>query len=656
MTWSRTLNIDLETFCETPLRDGVYRYAETVEVLLFAYAFGDDGPIKVHDLTEDPLLPAELDEALRDPTVEVVAQNSMFDRTVLREALGYAPDIERWFDTMVAAYCHGLPGGLDALCDILNIPVDERKHKAGKDLVKLFCQPRPKNSALRRATKHTHPVEWARFKDYAGSDIASMRAIRRALPKWNYPGVELPRWHLDQRINDRGFLVDLDLAENAVRACEAAKNRLARRTQDLTGDEVMRATQRDALLKHLLEWYGVHLPDLRADTLERRLEDESLPWAVKELIAIRLQASVASTAKYKSLLKAVSSDGRLRGTLQFSGASRTGRWAGRVFQPQNLPRPTMKQAQIEEGIAAIKAGTEDIVIDDVMTVASNALRGVLVAAPGCKLVVSDLSNIEGRVLAWLAGEGWKLQAFRDFDLGIGHDLYHITAGNILGKDPGKVTKDERQAAGKVPELACGYQGAAGAFKSMAALYGLDLPEARVREIVRAWRDTNPNIVSLWYESDNAMRTAIGRPGQTIDCRKLKFRRDGAWLRILLPSGKRSLCYPAPRIEDDKITYMGMCPYTKQWKRLTTYGGKIVENVTQATACEVLKDAMPNIRAAGYDTVLTVHDEVITETPDVGGDNGFTAKGLSKLLAANPPWARDLPLAAGGFETYRYRKD
>jgi DNA polymerase len=350
----------------------------------------------------------------------------------------------------------------------------------------------------------------------------------------------------------------------------------------------------------------------------------------------------------------------LRGTLQFSGASRTGRWAGRTFQPQNLPRPNMKQPDIEAFIRAVKVGVEDITFDDVMTAASNAIRGIVVAPPEHKLVVSDLSNIEGRVLAWLAEEAWKLEAFREFDQGRGHDLYALAYARSFGVTPEAVMDDKKAGGimrqiGKVQELALGYQGAVGAFASMAAIYGVDLPESQVRAIVNAWRAANPNIVSLWAELDTAVRIAIGRPGHSVPCRRLIVRRDGAWLRIILPS-KRSLCYAAPQIVDDKITYMGMCPYTKKWKRLKTYGGKLVENVTQATACEVLKENMQDIDAAGYAIVLTVHDETLTVAPDLGGENGWSAEDLSRRLAHLPAWADGLPLAAGGFEGYRYKKD
>lgn len=287
-----------------------------------------------------------------------------------------------------------------------------------------------------------------------------------------------------------------------------------------------------------------------------------------------------------------------------------------------------------------------------MEAASSSIRSALTASPGKKLVASDLSNIEGRMLAWLAGEEKKLQAFRDFDAGRGHDLYKITAGGILGKAPEDVTKDERQSSGKVPELACGFQGAVGAFQSMARLYGLEMSDARALEIVKGWRKNNPNIVSLWYDLEETAVLAASSPGRRFECRRLVLQRDGSWLRIRLPSG-RYLCYPGVRVEDGKLTYMGVNQYTRKWERIPTYGGKLSENATQAGARDVIAHQMPEVEAAGFEIVLTVHDEIVCEAPL---DNpSLTSDRLSSLMSAVPPWAQGLPLAAEGYEARRYRK-
>ncbi len=663
-----TLFLDLETYSEVPIKHGVHAYAEKAEVLLLAMAL-DDGPVSVHDFANSPTM-AHFDLI---PTLEradtIVIHNSGFDRIVLKHALGIDIPVERIHDTMVQALAHSLPGSLGTLSEIFGLPSDQAKDKEGKKLINLFCKPRPKTSKERRATRETHPREWQQFIEYARLDIEATRALYHKLPRWNFSDGELRLWHLDQRINDRGVRVDTRLARAAIGAVESAQANLSARTSEATRGAVGSTTQRDALLQHLLGEYGVSLPDLQSGTLERRLNDPDLPEPVRELLAIRLQASTTSTTKYRALINAVSSDDRLRGTLQFCGAARTGRWAGRTFQPQNLPRPTMKQKEIDDGIEAFVAGCADLVVPDVMALASNAIRGCIVAPEGKKLVISDLSNIEGRVLAWLAGEEWKLRAFREFDAGKGHDLYKLTYARSFGVPPEAVTKDQRQL-GKVQELALGYQGAVGAFSSMAALYGMELPEDKVLELVKAWRKANSNIASFWYELEDTVKQALIQPDITLTCRELKVVRNKAWLRIILPSG-RSLCYPSPRIEDGKLSYMGINSYTKKWERIKTYGGKLVENATQAVARDVMAANMPSIEAAGYEIVLSVHDELITEASDtaaakvtwrLGVGKGLvdlaspSAGELSLLLSTNPSWAPDLPLAAGGFETLRYRKE
>ncbi|HBS7723325.1 DNA polymerase [Klebsiella pneumoniae] len=680
---------DLETYCEIPINNGTHAYAEGAEVMLFAWAIGDE-PVSVWDLTAGEPIPGPLFKAITDPDTLLYFHNSHFDRTVLRHTLPrLAPPVERWRDTMVQALAHSLPGALAALCEVLGVPQDKAKDKEGKSLIQLFCKPRPKNSKLRRATSKTHPVEWQRFVAYAGLDIEAMREVYKRLPKWNYQGTELALWHCDQRINDRGVCMDVQLAQAAIEAVDLEQKRLAKRTQVMTDGEVQAATQRDAMIKHIVESYGVELPDMQRSTLERRIADPDLPSPVKELLAIRLQASTTSTSKYKSLMKGISSDGRLRGTLQFCGASRTGRWAGRLFQPQNLPRPTLEQERIDEGIEALKSGCADLLFDNVMELTSSALRGCIMAPAGKKLVVSDLSNIEGRKLAWLAGEQWKLAAFRQYDEGTGPDLYKLAYAKAFNITPEDVTKYQRQI-GKVMELGLGFGGGVAAFLTFALVYGLDLEELATaalpniprdvqREakswydesvkrkatyglservfiacdsLKRLWRRAHPETCDFWYQLERTVRAAIATPKKTLYCGYLKVRRDGAWLRIQLPSG-RALCYPSPTIEKGNITYMGINSYSRKWQRLKTYGGKLVENVTQAAARDVLAGNMPLIENAGYSIVLTVHDEVICEAQDT---DDYTDAALSSLLSTNPEWAPDIPLNAGGFEAYHYRKD
>lgn len=680
-----TLYLDLETYSETPIKNGTYRHAQDAEILLFAYAI-DDKPAQVLDLTGQKNYSLIIEQLLAEADT-LVAHNAMFDRNVLRYN-GFATSLDKWRDTMITAYCHGLVGSLSSLCDIVGVKAEHAKDKDGRRLVLQFCKPQGKHRTIKRATADTHPKDWAKFVEYARLDVEAMRAIDKAMPSWNMK-TEQRHWLLDQRINDRGFAVDIELVNSAMTTIKAEKKRLAKVVQDRTNEDVQSATQRDAMLQHILQVYGIDLPDLQKSTLERRLADDSISEAVKELLRIRLQASTTSTSKYQALQRSVNDDGRLRGTLQFSGAARTGRWAGRTFQPQNLPRPSLKQSDIDDGITALKLGGAELLTDNLMELTSSAIRGCIIAPNGKKLVVSDLSNIEGRVQAWLTNETWKLAVFRDFDSGQGHDLYKLAYAKSFGISPTAVTKEQRQI-GKVQELALGYAGGVGAFKNMALAYGIDLTQmaddawdtlpqhtkekalstmifvqeqGQTIELAKKtwltcdsfkvmWREAHPNISSLWKELEGAAISAFHQPKQTFHAHKLAVRRDGKWLRIRLPSG-RYLCYPNIGLKDGKIVYKGVNQYSRKWDYLDTYGGKLFENICQALARDILAYNMHAIEQAGYDIVLTVHDEVICEAPDT---DEFTPKHLSSLLATNPPWADGLPLAAGGFEAYRYRKD
>lgn len=705
--------LDLETYSEVPITNGTHAYAADAEVMLFAWAL-DDGPVSVWEVEHDHC-PAELSAALCDESVELWAHNSFFDRTVLSYAFGgYKLALPRWRDTMVQAYTHGLPGALGALCEVLKVPTDKAKDKDGRRLIQLFCMPRPFKHALKRetgermaqfkrrieqaranwqgrATRKTHPADWAKFVEYAGLDIEAMRECHKRMPVWNYSGRELDLWHLDQHMNDRGVAIDVPLVHAAIKTVERAQADLAAQTMAATGDALESTTKRDKFLEYVLQEYGVDLPDLQGATIERRVNDPDLPVELRELLAIRLQASTSSTAKYKTLAKATSVDGRLRGVLQFAGAGRTRRWAGRLFQPQNLPRPVLDNEDIELGIEAMLHDSAHLLYDNVMELCSSAIRGTIIAPKGRKLVVADLSNIEGRDQAWLADERWKLDAFRSFDNGTGFDLYKLAYAKSFGVKPEAVTKDQRQV-GKVQELALGYEGGVGAFVTFAAAYGIDLDDLAAKvlpvapgwavdeavgfyewtvkqkrstfglsrdafvacdAVKRGWRDVHFAISGYWGELKNTVTDAISNPGTTLTCRKLKVRRDGNWLRIGLPSGS-VMCYPSPALDESgTITYMGMNQYTRKWSRLKTYGGKLFENICQSVARDVMAHNMPLIEASGYEILLTVHDEVICEAPD---SPEFNADHLASLLAANPPWAPDMPLAAAGFETYRYKKD
>jgi len=696
-----TLWFDTETYSECDLKSaGTHAYAEHPSTCITVAQWAiDDGEPEVADLSDSGngpnFLPARLHPYLMRPDVTVIAHNSAFDRTLLRHCWGIDVPVERWQDTMIQAMAHGLPGSLDKIGQIVGLEADQAKDKRGRELIQLFCKPRPKGSTLRRATNASHPDQWREFLEYSRQDIIAMRAIAARLPEWNYRHghFELGLWHIDQRINDRGVAVDIPLARAAIAAVAIEQARLKSEVVEQTGGLVTNASQRDNLLGFILAEYGVELPDMKADTLRRRLDDPGLPESVKLLLAIRLEATKTSTAKYKALVAATSSDGRLRNTLQFAGAQRTARWAGRIFQPQNLPRPEHGfdgEAQ-ELVVEALKSGCADLVYSNVMQQTANAIRGCIVAPPGKKLVVADLSNIEGRGLAYLAGERWKLKAFAEFDQGIGADLYKLAYARSFNVDAKDVSKNQRQI-GKVQELGLGYEGGVAAFLTFAVVYNMDLAElakavwgtashealenaqgvwewAKKNDrtlglsnevyvaceiLKRAWRDAHPATTALWKAASESTRAAIKNPGETFSIgQHLKVRRDGTWLRLRLPSG-RYLCYINPKVDDDgQISYFGVNQYTRQWGPIKTYGGKLVENATQAFARDILGHSMPIIEAAGYPIVLSVHDELLTETPD---SDAFNVDDLSRMMSAAPSWAKGIPLAAAGFETYRYRKE
>lgn len=667
---------------------------------MWQYAIGE-GPIIVEDN-----LTAELSALLKDERYEIVIHNSNFDRTVIRRCVGIDVPSNRIFDTMACAMAHSLPGSLGELCELLNVPMDKSKDKDGKQLIKLFCEPRKvRRSEIPmegvrgpdgmlgyiRANKETHPAEWERFRNYGRLDIAAMREVYKLLPRWNFKGFERELWELDQQINDRGVFIDLDLAHAAIRATDRAQKEYAAETLSKTDGEVTSTNRRDKVLEYLLKAFDLTLPDLSKATVLKALETSGTPQAALDLLAIRLDASKTSTSKYKRLLKSVCGDGRLRGLLQFCGAARTGRWAGRLFQPQNLPRPSVHGADLDNGISDLKSDSIGLISCDhtVMEIASSALRGVIVAPEGAKLVIADLSNIEGRVLAWLAGESWKVKAFRDFDKGLGHDLYNLTYAKAFGVPVESVTDDLRQI-GKVMELAFGYQGGVGAWITFASAYGIDLEEMarsafsslpgdivqEARKFLiwfkeqgkktyglsdtafivcdsfkRLWRYEHDNVATYWKNLETTCIAAVNKPGSTHIIGHHKIRVDGAWLRIGLPSG-RCLCYLQPRLEDGKLSYAGVNQYSRKWGRIKTYGGKLAENITQACARDVLAYGMVNANKQGYDISLTVHDEIIAVVPDT---SEFSEQGLCKAMTSMPVWAIDLPLAAKGKEMYRYAK-
>lgn len=506
---SPTLYCDLETFSAKDIRAGSHAYAAdpSAEILLWGYAI-DDAPAKVWDVTAGPMpeeLRQALDEVARKERRHVWQNGVMFDRVFLSYV---RPDIvlpmETLDDTMVMAYQAGLPGSLKELCQVFHLSADKAKDADGSRLIQIFCKPLPSTWKLDRATSKTHPEEWVKFVNYCRLDIESMREVYKKLPAFNRTAKERELQVLDATINMRGIGVDVEFAEAAIATAERAKKDIDKQVFKLTDGRVVTAGQRDALIQFFFDKYGWQLKDMRKSELEKRMEDPDIPEEMKELIGLRLMGTKTSVQKYKRVVDGAV-DGRLRGCMQFRGASRTGRISGRYFQPQNLPRPLIKsQAEIEQIIEDTKLGILDVCYEDVSVPLSSAIRSVIVPAAGNRLCVADFSNVEGRVLAWLAGEEWKLEAFREFDtlktksgewalpyrdgwfqdwavnekgdfIHKGHDLYKLTYARTFGIKPEDVTKDQRQM-GKVLELALGYQGGPGAFATFAMNFGMDLDE------------------------------------------------------------------------------------------------------------------------------------------------------------------------------------
>lgn len=683
------LYLDLETYSETSLKNGTFNYAKDAEVMMCQYAI-DDGEVAIWDLTRGETMPDDLMEAIYLSDMPIVIHNSFFDRTVARYTeLFPGADIspERIIDTMVQALSHGLPGKLDTLCTIFGLDESIAKMKEGRALIHFFCKP----NANGRNTEATHPEKWAKFRAYGASDITSMRELYRMMPKWNYPGLNFPSkehkmWVLDQTINDRGFAVDLELAHAAVQAASEEKQNLNDKTFEQTQGEVEAATKRDELLQYVLKYWGVTLPDMKADTLQRRVEDESLPIELRELLAVRIASSRNSSAKYTALIKNAADDDRLHGALQFCGAATTGRYSGRVFQPQNLMRPTMKPHVIEEAILDIKTGAAPLVYNNLAEVLGNCVRGCIVAPKGKKLIVADLSSIEGRGLAWLAGEEYILDFYRDVDSGaVNYDAYMLAYASVFGAEPEQVTKAQR-TIGKPIELAFGYGGGVAAFLTFAITYHLDLEDlaakvwangdrahlnectskyswakkqgyhaglsepmyAAFEYVKQKWRAARPVTVALWNDLAHGFKMAVAYDKKSFHAGPAVFRRDGQWMRLRLPSG-RCLVFLQPK---EDMSYMGLNRYSRKWGRVMTHGGKLAGLVTQAFASDILRDGLMDLETAGYNPVLSIHDEVLCETLDI---DSFTVDSMVAMMTAPRPWAVGLPLTADGFETYRYRK-
>ena len=656
---SKRLHIDIETYSSIDIRKaGAYKYCRSVdfEILLVAYAFGKQ-PVRIVDLARGDTLPKEFTEALLDPTVRKLAHNAVFERQCFSE-IGLVTPPEVWECTAIkSAYC-GLPLSLAQVSAALRLDENGKaKLATGKALIKYFCVPcKPtRTNGHRYRNLPQHDLEkWEEFKEYCKMDVEAEREIDHQLSSYHIPDFERENYILSEKINDRGVLIDLAFAKNATEIDHIYTTGLLKRAKELTGLEnpnspaQLKGWLSEATGKEITTLAKVHLQNLIQET-------ES--GAVLEVLKLRKKLAKSSTKKYLSMLECACDDHRARGLLQFYGASRTGRWAGRLIQLQNLPQNHLEA--LEAARQAIADGDYELatmLYDDISNTLSQLIRTALIAKEGHTFAVADFSAIEARVIAWLAGEKWRLDVFNTHG-----KIYEASASmmfNVPIEDCQKGAGNGLRAKGKVAELALGYQGAVGALKTMGG-ERMGLSELEMETIVKKWRKANPKIVELWKTVNGcAMRAIRTKKKITTKDGKLAFKYDGRTLRIKLPSG-RCLFYYAPRIGKNKfnseaIKYRGMNQTTKQWTFIDTYGGKLVENIVQAIARDLLAYAMINLDKEGFQIVLHVHDEAACEIPTKNQKQ--TLEKMCDIMGKAPEWAKGLPLDADGYLTPFYKKD
>ena len=643
-----TLGIDIETYSEVDLpKCGVYAYAEhpSFEILLFAYAF-DDEETQVVDLKGGERLPPRVLDALTDPAITKTAFNAAFERTCIGRCLGKRLDAAQWQCTAVQSAMLALPLSLEGVGEVLGI--ERKKLKEGGDLVRYFslpCKPTKANGQRTRNLPEHAPEKWQRFKEYCVRDVEAEREIRAKVQGYPIPAKEQELYRLDQEINDRGIMVDPVLVARAIECDEQYREKTTKRAYELTG---LANPNSPAQLKEWLEGQGTEV-----DTLDKKAVRALLPDAegdVLEVLKLRLLMAKTSVKKYEAIRRSVCADGRVHGLLQFYGANRTGRWAGRLVQIQNLPQNHIPDLALARDL--VKAGRYadiEALYESTPGVLSELIRTAFVPRPGCRFIVADFSAIEARVIAWLAGEQWRLEVFEG-----GGDIYCASASKMFHVPVEKHGQNSHlRQKGKIAELALGYGGAVGALTAMGALE-MGLAEEELPPLVRQWREANPHIIRLWAQVEDAAMTAA-REKARVRLGRLTFHCRSGMLFITLPSG-RKLCYVKPRIQTnrfggDGLTYEGVGE-GKKWTRIETFGGKLTENIVQATARDLLAEAMLRLRDAGLEIVMHVHDEAVLEVPI--GHSGVEE--VCALMAEAPAWADGLPLRADGYECEFYKKD
>lgn len=647
-----TLGIDIETYSSEDIANGVYRYADAEDftILLFAYSV-NDGPVLITDIAQGEEIPSRIVEALTDPHVIKTAFNAAFERTCLNKFFGLNMDAEQWGCTMVRSAMLGLPLSLDAVGRVLKL--EQQKMQEGKSLIRYFscpCKPTKVNGGRTRNLPQHAPDKWATFKRYCIRDVEVEQAIRRITAAYRIPESEHRLYVADQRINDRGVLVDMDLVTQAIRMDAAYKGRLNAEAMEISGLDNPNSV---AQLKAWLE--------KETDTTVDKLSKKDLPALlasadndkVERMLRIRQEMAKTSTKKYEAMKKTACSDGRVRGLLQFYGANRTGRWAGRLVQVQNLPQNHLEDLDYARNL--VKSGdlsTVELLFGNVPDTLSQLIRTAFIAKEGCTFLVCDFSAIEARVIAWLAGEQWRLEVFRTHG-----KIYEASASMMFHVPVDEITKtDPRRQKGKIAELALGYQGGVGAMKTMGG-ESMGLTEEEMSEIVDNWRNANPAIVRLWKDVEAAARMVI-HYGEPVSVHGLKFFMSLGAMMIQLPSG-RCLSYPRPsvgvnRFGSDSICYEGVNQTTKQWCQQETYGGKLVENIVQGIARDCLAITILRLEEKGYPIVFHVHDEVIIEAPE--NDGIHTLQGVEEIFRMPIIWAPGLPLKGAGYTTKYYLKD
>lgn len=650
---AKYLNCDVETYSSVDLGAcGLHKYMESpdFEILLIGYSV-DGGSVRVLDLTDPKTDATDFRKLLMDPNVQKRAWNSPFEMHAFRRWTGEEMPPEQWSDTMVLALECGLPGSLAAAGAALGLPEDKLKDPVGKALISYFskpCKPTRANGMRTRNLPAHDPDRWKLYIEYNRQDVVTEMEIRKHL----YPLHQSERrlWCLDQQLNDHGVMIDVPMVRKIVAHDEENRERLAEEARELTG---LKNPNSLAQLKDWLRTKGVTTETLRKDDLTALLQDPGLDPDVRRVLEIRQALGKTSTAKYSAMLDAVCKDGRLRGILQFYGANRSGRWAGRLVQTHNLARNSLPDLDLARELAA--AGdfdTMETLFGETPFVLSELIRTAFIPEPGNRFIVSDFSAIEARVIAWLAGEQWVLEAFR-----AGKDIYCETASQMYHVPVVKHgINGELRQKGKIATLACGYQGGVGAMKAMDS--SGSIPEEEMQGIVDQWRAANPKIVKLWRDYEVSAMAAIREHRAVRRAHNVIFSYLSGNLLVQLPSG-RSLCYWGARIRQDdrtgreQIVYQGVNQTTKQWQETETYGGKLVENVVQATARDCLAEAMLRVAGMGYQIVMHVHDELIADVPE----NDWTAvPRITEAMSTEISWAPGLPLKGETYETEFYKKD